>query len=190
MDGLAGGVAFIAAGALFAVAVQTNQIFVASLLAALGGALVGFLLFNFPPASIFMGDSGSLFIGFMLATTAIVFTYVGEQARASEALLPIAVPLLVFAVPIYDTCSVVFIRLSEGRSIFQADRRHLSHRMVAFGMTTGQAVLFIYLLTFALAVTSTTLFFLSRGGVLVVLIQAAAILTAMVMLEVAGGRRP
>ncbi|MEW6356647.1 MAG: MraY family glycosyltransferase [Planctomycetota bacterium] len=183
MDGLSAGTALILSCIFFVVAVQTGQFFVAALLLAIIGATAAFLVFNFPPAKIFMGDTGALFIGYMLAVAAVVFTFYVEGSP----LFPICVPLLVFCVPIFDAISVIAIRLREGRSPFQADTKHFSHRLVALGMTPRQAVLTIYLVTFATGVTATLLYRTTTVGALIILIQVLAVMVVIVLLQKAAG---
>ncbi|MDQ3642971.1 MAG: DUF4012 domain-containing protein, partial [Actinomycetota bacterium] len=135
MDGLAAGVSAAAATAIFALAVLGEQFVTATVAAGLAGACVGFLAHNKRPASIFMGDTGSLFLGFVLALTAI---------DVSPALTPpasFAVPLMLLALPVLDTATVTLARLRRGRSISQGGKDHLSHRLVANGLSPGAAVL-------------------------------------------------
>ncbi len=151
MDGLSGGVAAIAAGML-AITLLTSrdpsnnqpQFFVAAMLLVLVGALLGFLKHNWPPAKIFMGDAGSYFVGFWIAVASLLATYAGYHGSTPHAVFA---PLCVLAIPLYDMCSVIWIRLREGRSPFEGDKRHFSHRLVDLGMTKKQAVLTIYLAT-------------------------------------------
>jgi UDP-GlcNAc:undecaprenyl-phosphate GlcNAc-1-phosphate transferase len=110
-------------------------------MAALMGALVGFLFFNFNPARIFMGDSGSYFLGFVLATTALAGG--GLQQKASTA-VSLLVPVLALGVPIFDTLFSMFRRLVERRPIFSADRGHVHHRLLDLGLTHRRAVMFLY----------------------------------------------
>src|SRR4029078_535629 len=119
------------------------QLFKAGLLLVLVGSLLGFLCHTRPPAKIFMGDSGSYFIGFMIAVTTLLASYTGYHSEKRHAILA---PLLVMAVPLYDMATVIFIRLKNGLSPFAADKNHLSHRLVDLGLTETQAVLTIYLL--------------------------------------------
>jgi UDP-GlcNAc:undecaprenyl-phosphate GlcNAc-1-phosphate transferase len=139
MDGLAGGVAFIAALVLSFFFWRANdfQLLVISL--SLAGAILGFLLFNFPPAKIFMGDSGSLFLGFLLASLAIA-----RRTQASNVFAIIMVPTLLFILPILDTALVTITRLMRGQSPVQGGTDHTSHRLIAFGLTEKQAVLTLY----------------------------------------------
>jgi UDP-GlcNAc:undecaprenyl-phosphate GlcNAc-1-phosphate transferase len=134
MDGLAGGVSAAAGAAVLALALASGQDDVARLSAALTGASVGFLVFNRRPASIFMGDAGSLFLGFLLAVSVL---------QVNPMLVPPAsflVPLLLLALPVLDTTVVVLARLRHGRSVGQAGKDHLSHRLVARGFSPGAAV--------------------------------------------------
>ncbi len=147
MDGLAAGVAICSAFVFFLNALALDEIFLCLILAAFMGALAGFLRQNLHPARIFMGDSGALFIGFMLSSLTVLERYVSP---ASSSLFPVLMPPLVLAVPLIDTLSVVVIRLSEGRPIYLGDRCHLSHRLVSAGMREPQAVNFLLLLTLAL----------------------------------------
>ena len=143
MDGLAASVGLIAC-LLFATAQYlVGSLFVPALLLVLAGSLGGFLVHNRPPARLYMGDAGSNFLGFMLGT----LTVAGTFTRAEFSPYGVITPLLVMAVPLYDTISVIAIRLREGRSPFQADRCHLSHRLVDRGLTPKRAVATIDLIT-------------------------------------------
>jgi UDP-GlcNAc:undecaprenyl-phosphate GlcNAc-1-phosphate transferase len=141
LDGLAAGVTFFAALTSFVIASISGSVFVALTMAALMGALVGFLFFNFNPARIFMGDSGSYFLGFVLATTALAGG--GLQQKASTA-VSLLVPVLALGVPIFDTLFSMFRRLLERRPIFSADRGHVHHRLLDLGLTHRRAVMLLY----------------------------------------------
>ena len=151
MDALSGGVAAIICG-MFAMMLIVNpdpvqgqpQLFVAAMLLVLLGSLLGFLKHNWPPATIFMGDAGSYFVGYWIAIGSLLSTYAGAKGLTTHAVLA---PLCVLAIPLYDMVSVIWIRVREGRSPFQADKRHFSHRLVDLGMTKKQAVVTIYLAT-------------------------------------------
>ncbi len=131
MDGLSAGVAFVASLVLLVNAWILGEFFISLVLVALMGSILGFLVYNFHPASIFLGDCGSLFIGFTLASLTLLQRYV---SHASSNLFPVLMPVLVLALPILDTATVTFIRLREGRPIYVGDSRHLSHRLVSLGM--------------------------------------------------------
>lgn len=189
MDGLSAGVAFITGAIFFVVAIQTGQTAVAVVLLCLAGSVLGFLVFNFPPAKIFMGDCGSLFIGCVLAVCAIDFAFISQEVGGARAFLPFAAPLLLFAIPLYDTASVLYIRLRERRHPFHPDNKHFSHRLVDLGMTKGVAVLTIYLSALALGLSATLLRFLDRRGMVVAVAQAIALLSVIIMFERTGRMR-
>ena len=184
MDGLSAGVGIIVAAIFCVVALQTKQCFVASLLLTLIGALAGLLVFNFHPASIFMGDTGSLFLGYMIAVLTVAFTL----PPAPQPLFSAVTPLVILAVPLFDTVSVVIIRLHHGLSPFQADKNHFSHRLVGLGMSVRQAVLTIYLVTAAIGLSATQLYRSDAIGSIVALVQALGVLLLIVILEQAGKR--
>lgn len=141
MDGLAAGIAAIASGFLAVSFLSANQPFEALMLMTFAGALLGFLVFNSNPATIFMGDSGSMFIGFFLASAALVNVAGGR----SRSLLPVlAVPILVLFIPIFDTTFVTILRKISGRSVSLGGRDHTSHRLVALGMSERHAVWMLY----------------------------------------------
>jgi len=147
MDGLAAGVSAIAAVFLALNFIGNRQPGEALMLAAFAGALVGFLVYNHHPASVFMGDCGSMFIGFFLASIALVSGTGGGRSRSVAAVL--AVPVLVLVVPIFDTTFVTLMRKMAGRSASQGGRDHTSHRLVALGLSERRAVWMLY--TFAAA---------------------------------------
>ncbi len=151
MDALSAGVASIICIMLTVMLLTSGeatkgqpQLFVASMLLTLLGGLLGFLRYNWPPASIFMGDAGSYFIGYWIAIATLLSTYVDVNGSTPHA---VVAPLCLLAIPIYDTMSVIWIRIREGRSPFQADRRHFSHRLVDMGLSKTQSVWTIYLAT-------------------------------------------
>jgi UDP-GlcNAc:undecaprenyl-phosphate GlcNAc-1-phosphate transferase len=182
MDGLAAGVAAICAATLLGAAAAMGQVFVTGLLCLVLGALLGFLPYNFPPASTFMGDAGSLVIGFLLAVASCLTTYV--HPGQTYYTYGIFVPLVVMAVPLYDTGSVIFIRLREGRNPMVGDRRHFSHRLVRRGMSRRKAVLTIYLCTTGTAVAASLLpRVTSDAAAALVFLQTAAMLLIIAMLE-------
>jgi UDP-GlcNAc:undecaprenyl-phosphate GlcNAc-1-phosphate transferase len=143
MDGLAAGVSAIAAGFLAACFVINDQAGEALLPALLAAALLGFLAYNSNPASIFMGDCGSLFVGFFLAGTALLHA---GGARSRSLLAVLAVPVLILFIPIFDTTFVTVMRKLAGRAVSQGGRDHTSHRLVALGLSERRAVWLFYLL--------------------------------------------
>src|SRR6185312_3540940 len=125
--------------------VAVGDLFVPAILLVLAGALGGFLVHNRAPARLFMGDAGSNFLGFLLGCLTVAGTFTRDEPEYSS--FGVFTPLLVMAVPLYDTTSVILIRLKEGRSPFQPDRKHFSHRLVERGLTPVRAVWTIDLVT-------------------------------------------
>lgn len=140
MDGLSGGIAAIASAFFLLLAVQNGQYLVSVLSAALLGASFGFLVYNFNPATIFMGDTGSLFLGFMLAAVGIKLRFPNNTDAITW-----MVPVLVLGVPIFDTSLVVFSRLRRGLHPATPGKDHTSHRLVRMGFTQREAVMLLYL---------------------------------------------
>lgn len=146
LDGLAAGVAGIAAASFLALAMDMHQLLAAVLAAALIGALGGFLRYNFSPASIYMGDSGSLSIGFVLGCVSLT------GVMKSAAAISLVAPLLIIGVPLFDTASAIIRRRRHGRPIHEADNGHIHHRLLHKGFSQRQTVLIIYAWAGALAV--------------------------------------
>lgn len=138
LDGLAAGVGFFATVSLFVAAVLNDRWDAAIVTAALGGALLGFLRFNFSPASIFLGDSGSLFVGFAMAALAI------QSSMKASAAIAVAAPLFALALPILDVAIAVLRRFLTGRNIFEPDHDHIHHRLLRMGVTPRKAVIILY----------------------------------------------
>ena len=184
MDGLSAGVAAVCTTAFLVAALSIGQWFVAGSLALLLGALLGFLCFNFPPASIFMGDAGSLVVGFLLGVLTVRTTYLPRGEDFGAGWYAVFVPLIVLAVPLYDLVVVSLIRISRGRSPFVGDTNHFSHRLVARGMSKRTAVLCIYLVTSATAIAAIILPH-ARSGYVAVLVfaQTVLILGVVALLE-------
>jgi len=181
MDGLSAGVAAICCAALLGASAGIGQIFVSAWLCLMLGALLGFLPYNFPPASTFMGDAGSLVIGYLLAVVSCLTTYVrpGEHV-----LYGVFVPLVLMAVPLYDMVGVIALRIRQRSNPMVGDRRHFSHRLLRRGMNTRAAVLTIYLCTGGTAIAATLLPHVKDAvGTFLVLGQTAAILLIIALLE-------
>jgi UDP-GlcNAc:undecaprenyl-phosphate GlcNAc-1-phosphate transferase len=146
IDGLAAGTAAIAAGAFFFIAIINDQQYSALLAIGLAGAMLGFLRSNFAPATIYMGDAGSLFIGFMMA-------YLGLKMRTNVTEIPqLFAPVLVLGVAVLDTTVVVVSRLRRGLSPFTGGQDHLSHRFLRLGLSVRRSVTVLLVATFALGV--------------------------------------
>ena len=179
MDGLSAGVAFVASLVLLVNAWILGEFFISLVLVALMGSLLGFLVYNWHPASIFLGDCGSLFIGFTLASLTLLQRYV---SHASSTLFPVLMPVLVLALPILDTATVVFIRAREGRPIYVGDGRHLSHRLVSLGMQPPLAVFTIYLIALGIGLGAVGLAHADFVHALLILVQALAVVAVVLIL--------
>jgi len=138
LDGLVAGVSLIAAITLVVVSLWHNQYLVAITICALAGAMAGFLPYNYHPARIFMGDGGSLFIGFVLASAA------GMGTEKKAVAISLIIPLLVLALPIADTAAAIFRRMRRRAPLFSADRGHVHHQLLDLGLSQRQAVNLIY----------------------------------------------
>lgn len=171
MDGLSGGIAAIAAAFFLLMSAFSGQYLVGALSAAVLGACIGFLLYNFNPASIFMGDSGALFLGFLLAA-------VGIKLRFPENVTFVTwmIPPLVLGLPVFDTSLVFFSRLRRGLNpLTTAGKDHTSHRLVATGMTPREAVLTLYLVAGSLGMVAT---FVTQAGIVEGYIAGGSVLLA------------
>ena len=153
LDGVAAGIGSIAAMSSFVICLQTGQLAIAPVCAALLGSLLGFLFFNFNPAQIFMGDGGSHFVGFLLA--AVCVSGLDSQTTSMTVLLPLSI----LSVPLLDMIAVIVARLWQGDSPFVADNKHLHHRLLQLGLSHRFAVMVIY----ALSLWTATLALLSVG---------------------------
>ncbi|MBJ7505591.1 MAG: undecaprenyl/decaprenyl-phosphate alpha-N-acetylglucosaminyl 1-phosphate transferase [Ilumatobacteraceae bacterium] len=148
IDGLAAGTAAVASGAFFFIAVLNDQQYSALLAIGLAGAMLGFLRSNFSPATIYMGDAGSLFIGFMMA-------YLGLKMRTNVTEIPqLFAPVLVLGVAVLDTTVVVVSRLRRGLSPFTGGQDHLSHRFLRLGLSVRRSVTVLLVASMALGVLS------------------------------------
>lgn len=186
MDGLCAGVGFMCALLFAFVAGVQQQYFVCVLSLAFAGALLGFLPYNFKPAKIFLGDAGSHFVGYMLAVIAILGTF---YHPGSPTLLPVLIPLLILAVPLFDMVMVVGIRFRRGQPIHVGDVNHISHRLVRLGLPQSWAVTLIYLITMTLGLGGTVLLWSEMTGALVVVVQAIGILAIVTLLEQMGNKK-
>jgi len=148
LDGLAVGISTIASVALLALTLFSDNLNVAIMIAALAGACIGFLPYNFNPAKIFMGDTGSTFLGFVLACVSV------QGLLKMHALISFAVPVLILGLPIFDTLFAMARRLLTGRSIMSPDRGHLHHRLLDMGFSQKQTVTILYTLTSILCLTA------------------------------------
>jgi UDP-GlcNAc:undecaprenyl-phosphate GlcNAc-1-phosphate transferase len=141
LDGLAAGISAITCGVIAIFAIKSGSIIMAVLMLALLGSLSGFLFFNFNPAKVFMGDCGSLFLGFTIASTSVMC------ATKSTALVGLALPALALGIPIFDTLFSMLRRFLERRGMFSPDRGHFHHRLIDLGLHQKQVVIIIYAIT-------------------------------------------
>jgi UDP-GlcNAc:undecaprenyl-phosphate GlcNAc-1-phosphate transferase len=175
LDGLAAGVIFFAALTNFVIAVIGHQIFVAVVMAAIMGAMVGFLFYNFNPAHIFMGDSGSYFLGFLLATTSLT----GAMQKTSTA-VSLLVPMVALGVPIFDTLFSMLRRTLERRSMFSPDRGHVHHRLIDMGITHRRAVMLLYGVSILMMVSAIAIALGRSWESGVALLVASVVLTGLI----------
>ena len=180
MDGLSAGVAAMASGYFLLLAALSGQYLVGALTAALLGACIGFLIYNFNPASIFMGDTGSLFLGFVLAAVGIKLRFPSNTPMVTW-----MAPVLVLGVPIFDTTMVIISRLRRGKNPFTSPGKdHLSHRLIKMGYTQREAVLILYLFSSIFGMIAV---FITRASlieaVIVALTTLAAGIAAIIYLE-------
>ncbi len=185
MDGLAAGIAVIASCILFTAAALSAQVFVGGLAIVFIGILLGFLVFNFPPAKIFMGDAGSLVVGFFVALLTLRTTY--YQETQSGQWYSVFMPLVVMAVPLYDFISVTLLRISQGKSPFVGDTQHFSHRLKKHGLTDTQTVLTLYLATLCTGLGATFLYQVNLAGAILIFSQTFMILAIIAVFETTAG---
>ena len=188
MDGLSGGVAMLASACFLVAALMSEQLFVSAVLALVAGSCAGFLVFNFPPARIFMGDGGSLVLGFTLAFLTTRTTYTGESPTGEPLAggwYAVFMPLVVLAVPLYDMLTVTIIRLRQGKSPMVGDMQHLSHRLVKRGLSKRSAVLVIWGMTAATGIGGIALGSLAPWQAVLVGVQTGVLLAVLAAFEFA-----
>jgi UDP-GlcNAc:undecaprenyl-phosphate GlcNAc-1-phosphate transferase len=175
LDGLATGIGLVALTTTLAVALKLGNGDVALVCAALAGALLGFLRYNIRPARIFLGDSGSLFVGFMLAVLSV------HGSTKSAAAVLVVVPVLVLALPLIDTALAIVRRWLRGKPIFGADERHLHHRLVAIGLTHTRAAVLLFLTAAGLAMFALLLVFGPPAAVVSIAAAGGALTLALLL---------
>ncbi len=179
LDGLAAGVSAISAGTMLVVALmlvpEHNATLSALVLAALLGGCIGFIPYNFNPASIFMGDTGSTFLGFMLASVSVFGLF------KTYAVISFAVPFLVLGLPIFDICFAVIRRVAKGQSPMHADRGHVHHRLIDMGFSQKQAVAISYLISAVLGMCAVVM--TDKGEVQALIFLAALVLVGTLGLQ-------
>lgn len=185
LDGLAGGIATIAAFSMAVVGWIYGQYFMASMAIILAGATIGFLRYNFHPAKVFMGDTGSLFLGFNLSVLAVM------GVAKSVTFISLAAPVLVLGVPIFDTFFAILRRKMNHKPIFAADKDHLHHRLLGMGFSHRNTVLIIYAISFFLSLSAILITYLSTAkAVAVVAIVLGIVLIGASKIGVIAIRRP
>ncbi len=172
LDGLAAGISSIASLTMLAVALLTGEIGVAITMAALTGGCLGFLPYNFNPAKIFMGDTGSTFLGFILATMSI------EGFFKFYAVISFAVPFLILGLPIFDTAFAIIRRVLSGRSPMSPDRGHFHHKLVDMGFNVKQAVAILYAISGTLGLAAVIL---TTSGEAKAMMLVVAVLVVMAL---------
>jgi UDP-GlcNAc:undecaprenyl-phosphate GlcNAc-1-phosphate transferase len=180
LDGLAAGLVFICALSFFAIAHRTNQIAVCLLMLFLMGSTLGFLQYNFHPASVFMGDAGALFLGFILGSATLV------QQQKGIAVIALAVPMIVLAIPFIDTVLSFQRRLQRAREgrFFIGDRDHLHHRLLDLGLSQTQVVLALYYVSACMSMLAYILSVVPpRYSFLILVLAAMAILFGVLVLR-------
>lgn len=186
MNGLSAGVAVVCAFSFYLVSRTGGEYFMMAMFAALAGSAAGFLPYNFPRARLFMGDSGSLFLGYMFAALSIMVTYYDAGVPSQ---LPVVAPLIVLGVPLFDTLSVMWIRWRNHKPLMQGDQNHFSHRLVALGFTRTAAVVFIWVVTFTMGLAAVNLRWLPMQGAIIILTQVILFFLLIFVLE-RQSRRP
>jgi UDP-GlcNAc:undecaprenyl-phosphate/decaprenyl-phosphate GlcNAc-1-phosphate transferase len=184
MDGLCGGISLIAALSFFLCVVPFEPL-VRLLLLVFSGTLAGFLYHNLSPARIYMGDAGSMFCGYFLATVAVLGTFHVEGTPR----VAVAAPLLALAVPLFDFFTVVYIRWRSGARLTSGDQRHFSHRLVDLGMSRRQAVDFILLVASIIGLGGALLPRLDIPGTILIIVQTVGVFLLILLLMGAGGAR-
>ena len=172
LDGLAVGVSSIAAITMLAVALLTGNMPIAITMAALACACIGFMPYNLNPAKIFMGDTGSTFLGYMLATVSIMGLF------KFYAVISFAVPFLILGLPIFDTANAIIRRVAAGRSPMSPDRGHVHHKLIDMGFNQKQAVAILYAISATLGLTAVVL---TSSGEVKAIVLLLAVLAAILV---------
>jgi UDP-GlcNAc:undecaprenyl-phosphate GlcNAc-1-phosphate transferase len=178
LDGLAAGISAIACGVIALLALCNNETIMAVLMLALLGSLTGFLFFNFDPARVFMGDSGSLFLGFTIASASVL------SATKTETVTGLALPILALGLPILDTLFSMLRRFLERRSLFAPDRGHFHHRLLDLGLRQRQAVITAYMVT--LGATGLGMFMLYTRNAQTLIVFISILVLLLLLFRVVG----
>ena len=186
LDGLACGVSTISSMTLLVIALVMEEPDVALLMGALSGACIGFLPYNLNPAKIFMGDTGSTFLGFVLAVVSI------QGLFKFYTIISFAVPFLMLGLPIFDTCFAILRRVSHGQSPMAPDRGHIHHRLIDMGFTQKQAVAVLYIISAILGLSAVVLTTIGvvRAMLFLLALCAAGAVASKLYLDRTGGGEP
>jgi len=182
LDGLAAGISLIACGVMLVLAVYTQNVAMTVMMSSLLGGLTGFLFFNFNPARIFLGDCGSMFLGYFLAVASVMCS------MKSAALVGLALPAAALGLPIFDTMFSMLRRALERRSMFAADRKHIHHHLIDRGLNQRHAVIVMYAIT-ALAACIGMLMIVVRNAGGLALILIGALLPSLLVFRAVGAIR-
>lgn len=183
MDGLSGGVATICLITLLGISIWQGEVIVAGLAAIFIGAFLGFLFSNLPPAKIYLGDNGSTVIGLLLGVITLKISYIKS---ATSYFFPILIPIIILAIPLVDTFSVIVIRIKNKQPIYVGDKNHVSHRLLKAGFSRWESLAIIYVLTFS---TSSSGFLLLHSNLwfsLIILIQICVTILLFLLLLIKG----
>lgn len=174
LDGLSSGIAFFVTITLFILALHNNVLFVALLSACLAGAVVGFLVYNFNPAKIFMGDAGSMFIGFILAVLSL------KGASKGSAIVSLLIPIMAMGVPILDTTLAFVRRFLRNQPIFLADRQHIHHILLSKGFNQRKVVMILYGISMSFTLLALFSIFLKDKEVFLILLVFSIIIVVII----------
>lgn len=179
LDGLAVGVATISSLTMLVIAMLVSENVVALMMAALAGACIGFMPYNLNPAKIFMGDTGSTFLGFVLATVSI------QGLFKFYTIISFAVPFLMLGLPLFDTCFAILRRLSKGQNPMDPDRSHVHHRLIDMGFNQKQAVAILYVISAILGLSAVVL--TTSGALKAMLLLCALCMTGLMAWKISLG---
>lgn len=183
LDTICSGVSLVVCITLFTIALLTGQVFLAALTAPLAGAILAFIPWNVTPARMFLGDAGSQFIGFYLAGISVLFKFY-EQGREVHA---VVAPLVLFAVPVFDTMVVVVWRKLIGKPMFSRDLNHIAHRLVGMGLSKRQAALIVFGIALCCGISAVLLYFVSWHGAILIFAEVLIMLLIILMIQIGGG---
>ena len=178
LDGLAAGICAIACGTIAALAAYFNQAVLCVMMLALAGSLTGFLFFNFNPAKIFMGDCGSLFLGFIIATATVMCT------AKSQAMVGFALPLLAMGIPIFDTLFIMLNRFGDKKPVYMPDREHFHHRLLKLGLKHRHITVLAYAVT--LLATGAGVFIMAARSVKSIIMFVSILVLIVLIFHVIG----